>query len=144
MLRQVAERLAAARGEPHTHPAPERAPTIAILGAGAGGLCMAMRLKHMGITSFTIFEKAAGVGGTWRDNTYPGACCDVKSHLYSFSFEPNPDWRDTFAEQPEILAYFEHCAEHHDLRAAHPLRHGDHVAALRRGGRSVGADERDR
>ncbi len=129
MLRQVAERLAAARGEPHTHPAPERAPTIAILGAGAGGLCMAMRLKHMGITSFTVFEKASGVGGTWRDNTYPGACCDVKSHLYSFSFESNPGWSNAFAEQHEILAYFEHCAEHHDLEPH--IRFDTEITSLR-------------
>lgn len=61
-------------------------PRIAIIGAGAAGLCMAIRLRDAGIDSFTIYEKSDGVGGTWRDNTYPDAACDVPSHLYSFSF----------------------------------------------------------
>lgn len=90
-------------------------PRVAIVGAGASGLCMAVALKKAGIDSFTIFEKADGVGGTWRDNTYPGAGCDVPSHLYSFSFEPNPDWSRVYSLQPEILAYFEHCARKYDL-----------------------------
>src|SRR3954468_14355771 len=83
---------------------------VAIVGAGASGLCMAIALRRAGIDSFTIFEKSDGVGGTWRDNTYPGAGCDVPSHLYSFSFEPNPDWSHAFSLQPEILEYFESCA----------------------------------
>ncbi|MEN3950953.1 NAD(P)/FAD-dependent oxidoreductase [Iodidimonas sp. SYSU 1G8] len=88
---------------------------IAIIGAGVAGLCMAMRLKRAGIDSFTIYEKSAGVGGTWRDNIYPGCACDTPSHLYSFSFAPNPDWSRIWAEQPEILAYLERCAETHGL-----------------------------
>jgi cation diffusion facilitator CzcD-associated flavoprotein CzcO len=72
--------------------APPAAPRIAIIGSGFAGIGMAIRLLRMGITSFTIYEAAGDIGGTWRDNTYPGATCDVPSHLYSFSFEPNPAW----------------------------------------------------
>jgi len=79
---------------------------------------MAIALKKAGIDTFTIFEKSGGVGGTWRDNTYPGSGCDVPSHLYSFSFAPNPDWTHAFSLQPEILEYFEDCARRFDL-----LRH---------------------
>ena len=64
-----------------------------------------------------IFERAEDFGGTWRDNGYPGCACDVPSHLYSFSFEPNPAWSRTFSGQPEIHAYLRRCAEKHDLRA---------------------------
>lgn len=65
--------------------------TVAIIGSGLARLAMAMQLQKAGIHSFTIFEKSGSVGGTWRDNTYPGAACDVPSHLYSFSFEPKTD-----------------------------------------------------
>src|SRR5436305_10213833 len=65
---------------------------------------------------FSIYEKSGGVGGTWRDNTYPGAACDVPSHLYSFSFEPNPWWSRTYATQPEILAYLERCTDRFGVR----------------------------
>jgi len=91
-------------------------PTVAIIGSGFGGLCMAIQLRKAGIGSFTIFEKESSVGGTWRDNTYPGAACDVPSHLYSFSFEPKTDWSRAFPPQPEILAYIEHCVGQYDLR----------------------------
>jgi cation diffusion facilitator CzcD-associated flavoprotein CzcO len=90
-------------------------PRVAILGAGAAGLCMAMQLQDAGIHSFTLYEKSDGVGGTWRDNTYPGAACDVPSHLYSFSFAPKTDWTRKFPEQPEILAYFESLVDSHGL-----------------------------
>lgn len=83
---------------------------IAIIGSGFAGLLVAITLKEAGIDSFTIYEKADRIGGTWRDNVYPGAACDVPAHLYSYSFEPKPDWSRTFAEQPEILGYIEHCA----------------------------------
>lgn len=86
-------------------------PKIAILGAGAGGLCMGVQLHRAGFRDFTIFEKSDGVGGTWHDNTYPGAACDVPSHLYSFSFESKRDWSRKFAPQPEIRAYFEGLAK---------------------------------
>ncbi|GLW07788.1 4-hydroxyacetophenone monooxygenase [Microtetraspora sp. NBRC 13810] len=85
--------------------------TVAIIGAGVGGLCMAIRLRMAGVTSFTVFEKAGDIGGTWRDNTYPGAGCDVPSHLYSYSFEKYASWTRRFPEQPEILAYLHRCAD---------------------------------
>jgi cation diffusion facilitator CzcD-associated flavoprotein CzcO len=88
---------------------------IAILGAGMGGLCMAVQLRKAGITSFVILEKGGRVGGTWRDNVYPGSGCDVPSHLYSFSFEPKLDWSRKFALQPEILDYMEHVARKYGL-----------------------------
>jgi cation diffusion facilitator CzcD-associated flavoprotein CzcO len=88
-----------------------RSPRVAILGAGAGGLCAAIQLRAAGIETFTIFERSDGVGGTWRDNTYPGAGCDVPSHLYSFSFAPKVDWTRRYAFQPEILGYFEGLVE---------------------------------
>jgi cyclohexanone monooxygenase len=89
---------------------------VAIIGSGFGGLCMAIRLKQAGVEDFTLFERGERLGGTWRDNTYPGAACDVPSHLYSFSFAPKPDWTRRFAEQPEILAYLEDCADRFDVR----------------------------
>ena len=89
--------------------------SVAILGAGAAGLCMAIKLREAGVEDFTIFEKASSVGGTWRDNTYPGSGCDVPSMLYSYSFEPKPDWSRKFAPQPEIVDYFETVARKYRL-----------------------------
>jgi cation diffusion facilitator CzcD-associated flavoprotein CzcO len=74
------------------------------------------QLLRRGITDFVILEKAGGVGGTWRDNTYPGAACDIPSHLYSYSFAPNPAWSRAYGGQPEILAYLEQCADRFGLR----------------------------
>src|SRR5271170_1156026 len=89
--------------------------SVAILGAGMSGLCMGVALKKAGVRSFQILEKAAGVGGTWWDNTYPGAQCDVPSHLYSFSFEPKPDWTRAFGQQAEILDYLKHCVRKYGI-----------------------------
>jgi cation diffusion facilitator CzcD-associated flavoprotein CzcO len=80
---------------------------IAILGAGLGGLGLAARLKMSGESSFVILEKAEGVGGTWRDNTYPGCACDIPSHLYWYSFDRPPNWSRVFPSQPEILRNIE-------------------------------------
>ena len=91
---------------------------IVIIGSGFGGLGLAIRLKRLGIESFTILEKADRLGGTWRENTYPGAACDVPSILYSFSFEPKSDWCRLWSPQGEIHAYLEDCARRNDL-----LRH---------------------
>ncbi|WP_219517170.1 flavin-containing monooxygenase [Nonomuraea ceibae] len=91
-------------------------PKVAIIGAGFGGLCMAIRLEKAGIGSYTVFEKAGALGGTWRDNSYPGAGCDIPSHLYSYSFEKYASWTRRYPEQPEILAYLEHCADKYDVR----------------------------
>lgn len=88
---------------------------VAIVGAGFGGLCMAVHLARKGIPH-VVFEKGDGVGGTWRDNTYPGAGCDIPSHLYSFSFEPWCDWSRRYPGQPEILAYLEMVAARHGIR----------------------------
>jgi len=83
---------------------------FAIVGSGFAGIGCGIRLKQAGITDFVILERADDVGGTWRDNTYPGCACDVPSHLYSFSFEPNPRWSRTFSPQPEIWDYLRHCS----------------------------------
>ncbi len=93
---------------------PERT-TVLIIGAGPGGICAGIELARAGFTDFVIVEKAAGVGGTWWHNRYPGAECDVQSHLYSFSFEPKPDWSRPYAGQPEIRAYVEHVATKHGM-----------------------------
>jgi cation diffusion facilitator CzcD-associated flavoprotein CzcO len=89
---------------------------VVIIGAGFGGLATAVALRRKGIDDLTIIERADGVGGTWRQNVYPGAACDIQSHLYSFSFAPNRAWSRTYAYQPEILAYLEKVADDFDLR----------------------------
>src|SRR5690349_2734174 len=93
-----------------------RPPRVAIIGAGFGGLAAAVALRRKGIDDLMIIESADGVGGTWRRNIYPGAACDIQSHLYSFSFAPNREWTRTYAYQPEILAYLEKVADDFDLR----------------------------
>ncbi|OBJ02187.1 NAD(P)/FAD-dependent oxidoreductase [Mycobacterium sp. 1465703.0] len=93
-----------------------RGPKVAIIGAGFGGLGVAVALRRAGIDDLVIIEGDDGVGGTWRRNTYPGAACDIQSHLYSFSFAPNTSWSRTYARQPEILAYLESVADDFDLR----------------------------
>lgn len=95
---------------------PVEAKQVLIIGSGFAGLGMAIKLREAGIEDFQILERGSDVGGTWRDNHYPGCACDVQSHLYSFSFEPNPDWTRMFARQPEIRAYLEKCADKYDLR----------------------------
>jgi cation diffusion facilitator CzcD-associated flavoprotein CzcO len=90
---------------------------VAIVGTGFGGLCTAIQLVREGRgRSFVILEKADDVGGTWRANHYPGCACDVPSHLYSFSFAPNPHWTRAYAPQAEILAYLERCVFQFGLR----------------------------
>ncbi len=84
---------------------------VLVIGAGFGGLGMAIRLQQHGEPDFLVVDKGTEVGGTWRDNTYPGAACDVPSQLYSFSFAPNPDWSRSFSPQPEIQAYLRRVAE---------------------------------
>lgn len=84
---------------------------VAVIGSGFGGIGTAIRLMQEGIDDFVLLERAHDVGGTWRDNTYPGCECDVQSHLYSFSFAPNPGWTRSFSPQPEIQAYLKRCAE---------------------------------
>lgn len=105
-----------------TNNSPANSPTdiplrVLIIGAGFAGVGLAIQLKQRGIEDFLIVEKAAAVGGTWRDNSYPGAACDVPSHLYSFSFEPKTNWSRKFAPQAEIFAYIQQCVSKHGLAA---------------------------
>ncbi|MBO0830677.1 MAG: NAD(P)-binding domain-containing protein [Actinobacteria bacterium] len=90
--------------------------TVAIIGAGFGGLGAGIRLRQAGLTDFVILERAGAVGGTWRDNSYPGCGCDVPSHLYSYSFAPNPGWSRSFSPQPEIWQYLNDVADRYRLR----------------------------
>jgi cation diffusion facilitator CzcD-associated flavoprotein CzcO len=89
---------------------------VIIIGSGFAGIGAAIRLRQRGVRDITILERADAIGGTWRDNTYPGAACDIPSHLYSLSFEPKPDWSRRYAPQPEIRAYLESCVDRHRLR----------------------------
>ncbi len=89
---------------------------VAIIGSGFGGLGAAIRLRDVGVTNIAIFERATDLGGTWRDNTYPGCRCDVASNLYSFSFAPNPKWTNTYSYQPEIWRYLDDVAGKFQLR----------------------------
>jgi len=89
---------------------------VAVVGSGFGGLGAAVRLRREGVTDFVVLERADSVGGAWRDNSYPGCACDVPSHLYSFSFAPNPDWPRTFSGQEHIRAYLEHVTDVFRLR----------------------------
>jgi cation diffusion facilitator CzcD-associated flavoprotein CzcO len=88
-----------------------------VIGAGMAGILSAIKLAEAGIAEFTVYEKADRVGGTWRDNTYPGLSCDVPSHLYSYSFALNPDWSQRFSPGPEIAAYFERVARDNGVLA---------------------------
>src|SRR5881392_1750486 len=106
----------AAPGEQSGNGAVPHHARIGILGAGFGGLGMAIRLKQVGIDDFVIWERDTEVGGTWWANTYPGCQCDIPSHLYSFSFAPNPDWTRTYPLQPELKRYLRECTERYGVR----------------------------
>ncbi|HEY0806975.1 MAG TPA: NAD(P)/FAD-dependent oxidoreductase, partial [Pseudonocardiaceae bacterium] len=101
---------------------------VAIIGAGFAGLCMAIQLTKAGIP-FTVYEKADDIGGVWRDNTYPGAGCDVPSALYSYSFATNPHWSRAFPLQGEILDYLRGCADRYRLRPH--IRFGTEITGAR-------------
>ena len=94
-------------------------PRVAIVGAGFGGIGAAIRLREQGLADVTIFEKADDLGGTWRENTYPGAACDVPSHLYSYSFALNPHWSRSFSGQREIQEYITRVARRYRVRERH-------------------------
>jgi cyclohexanone monooxygenase len=96
--------------------------SVGIIGAGPGGLALGILLVRAGFHDFTIFDREDDVGGTWRINTYPGLASDVKSHLFSYSFDLNPQWSRLWSPQPEILAYFERCADEYALRQHLKLR----------------------
>ncbi|MGH3714090.1 MAG: flavin-containing monooxygenase [Micromonosporaceae bacterium] len=101
---------------------------LAIVGSGFSGLGLAVRLKQAGMHDFVILERADDLGGTWRDNSYPGCRCDVPSHLYSFSFAMNPGWSETYSTQPEIWAYLRKVAARNDverhIRYGHDVKSG--------------------
>jgi cation diffusion facilitator CzcD-associated flavoprotein CzcO len=90
--------------------------SVAIIGAGMSGLCMGAKLRQAGLAEFVILEKATELGGTWRENTYPGLTCDVPSRFYSFSFAPNPDWSGNYASGSEIWSYLSNVADRFGLR----------------------------
>jgi cyclohexanone monooxygenase len=102
---------------------------VGIIGAGPGGIALGILLGRAGFHDFTIFDREDGVGGTWRINTYPGLACDVKSHLYSYSFDLNPHWSRLWSGQREILEYFERCVTEQGLQPH--LRLGTEIRAAR-------------
>src|SRR5687767_1677572 len=101
---------------------------FAVIGAGMAGILSSIKLAEAGYDDFTIYEKADRLGGTWRENTYPGIACDVPSHLYSYSFAPNPDWSHRFSPGSEIQAYFEGVAARHGVTPR--IRFGSEVTRL--------------
>ena len=121
----------AAEDAVHTRPAdPGDVPhnDVAIIGAGFAGLGMAIKLREAGRDDFVLLEQGDHIGGTWRDNSYPGCACDVPSQLYSFSFAPNPDWSHAYSGQAEIWAYMHRCVDHYGL--APFIQTGARVTAL--------------
>ena len=110
-------------------------PRFVIIGAGMAGILSAIKLQEAGLTDFTVYEKADRLGGTWRDNTYPGIACDVPSHLYTYSFAPNPDWTHMYSPGPEIWDYFSSVAQRYGVDRY--IRYGEEVTRL-----EFGADGR--
>lgn len=106
-----------------------RKPRVLVIGAGFGGLAAARELSRDGLADVTVLEKAGDIGGVWRDNTYPGAACDVPSNLYSYSFAPKSDWGRRYAEQPDILGYIHDTADRFGLRGL--VRTGVEVTSAR-------------
>ena len=98
---------------------------VIVVGAGMAGILSAIKLREAGLTDLVVYEKADRLGGTWRENTYPGIACDVPSHLYSYSFALNPDWSQSFSPGEEILDYFERVARDHGV--IDDIRFGEEV-----------------
>jgi cation diffusion facilitator CzcD-associated flavoprotein CzcO len=98
-------------------------PSVIIMGAGMTGILLAIKLKQAGISNITLLEKKGSIGGTWRENTYPGVACDVPSHAYTYSFEPNPDWSSHFPSGAEIYQYFEKVI--HKYKVAQYIRYNE-------------------
>ncbi|WP_375486149.1 flavin-containing monooxygenase, partial [uncultured Mycobacterium sp.] len=115
-----------------------------VIGAGMAGVLSAVKLREAGFTDITVYEKADRLGGTWRENTYPGIACDVPSHLYTYTFAPNPEWSHAFAPGPEILAYFQSVARRHGIDEL--IRYGREVRRMEYVGnrwRITTSEERD-
>lgn len=125
-----------------------RQPRIVVIGAGMTGILLAVRMQQAGIEDVTIFEKASRLGGTWRENTYPGVACDVPSHMYTYSFAPNPNWNELFASGDEIQAYFEQVASdqgvqsriHFEETVTHCIFQENHWRVTTNQGREIAAD----
>lgn len=112
---------------------PQRADLrFVIIGAGMAGVLAAIKLREAGFTNVSVYEKAERLGGTWRENTYPGIACDVPAHLYTYSFAPNPEWSHAFAPGPEILAYFDGVARRYGVEEL--VRYGREVRRLEHDG----------
>jgi cation diffusion facilitator CzcD-associated flavoprotein CzcO len=105
----------------------QRSMRVVVIGAGMAGILSVIKLREAGFDDVTAYEKSDRVGGTWRENTYPGLSCDVPSHLYSYSFELTPTWTHRFSPGPEIQAYFERVAERHDVLSH--VRFGEEVVS---------------
>jgi cation diffusion facilitator CzcD-associated flavoprotein CzcO len=104
---------------------PQRDLRFVIIGAGMSGILSAIKLREAGLTDFTLYEKADRLGGTWRENTYPGIGCDVPSHLYCYSFEPNAEWSHRFSPGGEIQGYFEDVARKYEVEKS--IRFGEEI-----------------
>jgi len=100
---------------------------IVIIGAGMAGILSGIKLREAGYNNFIVYEKGDALGGTWRENTYPGLACDVPAHLYTYSFEPNPDWSHVYAPGPEIRAYFENVAKKYGI--VDSVRFGEEISS---------------
>jgi len=116
---------------------------VAIIGAGASGICAAIKLAECGIQNVEIFEKARDVGGTWRDNTYPGLTCDIPSHLYRYSFAPHPDWSREYAPGAEIHGYLKDVAKRHGVLDRVQIANGVKKASFEAGRWHVTAEKGD-
>jgi cation diffusion facilitator CzcD-associated flavoprotein CzcO len=110
-LRDANRAVAHLASQVSRHITPRRDPRVVVVGAGMSGLCMGAKLKAAGLNDFTILEKASDIGGTWRENTYPGLSCDVPSRFYSYSFLPNPSWTRVFSGGSEIQGYFQRATD---------------------------------
>ncbi|MBS4729564.1 NAD(P)/FAD-dependent oxidoreductase [Mycobacterium sp. SM1] len=105
---------------------------VVVVGAGMAGVLAAIKLREAGCADVTVYEKADRLGGTWRENTYPGICCDVPAHLYTYTFAPNPEWSHVFAPGAEILAYLESVAQRYGVNDV--IRYGREVRRLEHDG----------
>src|SRR3990172_7638730 len=116
------------RGRPGQAPAPAATLSSIPIGAGMSGILSAIKLLETGLGDFVIYEKADRLGGTWRENTYPGIACDVPSHFYTYSFSPNPQWSHRFSPGSEIQAYFEDVARRYGVERF--IRYRKEIARL--------------